>query len=79
MHRVFANLRALAVIAAVAAAAFAAHGISAPAQDAGDKVVATVNGKPITEADMKLAEAEIGATSANLPPEAQRAARWSSS
>ncbi len=37
-----------------------------------DKVVATVNGKAITEADMRLAEAEIGSDLGNLPPDQRR-------
>ncbi len=75
MHRVIPNMRALAGIAVVAAIAFAAHGHRALAQDAaGDKVIANVDGKPITEADMKLAEGEIGAELANLPPEVKRRA-----
>ena len=74
MHRVFENLRTLAGIAAVAAIAFAAQDISAQAQDAGAKVVVTVDGKQITEADMKLAEGEIGTELANLPPEVRRRA-----
>jgi peptidyl-prolyl cis-trans isomerase C len=74
MHRVFENLRTLAVIAAVATLAFAAQGISAQAEDAGAKVVVTVDGKQITEADMKIAEGEIGSELTNLPPEVRRRA-----
>jgi peptidyl-prolyl cis-trans isomerase C len=75
MHRVIPNMRALAGIAVVAAIAFAAQDYRALAQDkAGDKVIVTVDGKSITEADMKLAEGEIGAELANLPPEVKRRA-----
>ncbi|HEY8248194.1 MAG TPA: peptidylprolyl isomerase [Hyphomicrobium sp.] len=75
MHRVIQNMRALAGIAVVAAITFAAHEHRALAQDAaGEKVIVTVDGKPITEADMKLAESEIGSELANLPPEVKRRA-----
>ncbi len=37
-----------------------------------DGVVARVNGKTITEADMRLAEAEIGTDIGNLPPDQRR-------
>jgi len=74
MHRVIPNMRALSGVA-VAAIAFAALGYPALAQDAAaDKVIVTVDGKSITEADMKLAEGEIGAELANLPPEVKRRA-----
>ena len=75
MHRVIEKMRTLAGIAAVAAIAFAAHGYSAQAQDAaGETVVVTVDGKNITEADMKLAEGEIGAELAQLPADVKRRA-----
>ena len=44
---------------------------SALAQEPG-KVVATVNGKPITESDMTLAEADIGSDLGNLPEATRR-------
>lgn len=37
-----------------------------------DKVVATVNGKTITESDVRLADAEIGADVGNLPADQRR-------
>lgn len=75
MHRVIEKMRALAGLAAVAAIAFAAHGYSAQAQDAaGETVVVTVDGKNITEADMKLAEGEIGSELGQLPPDVKRRA-----
>lgn len=43
-----------------------------PAAQAQEKVVAKVNGKDITEADMRLAEAEIGNELGSLPPETRR-------
>ena len=42
------------------------------AADAQDSVVARVNGKTITEADMKLAEAEIGSDVGTLPEPTKR-------
>ena len=47
----------------------------AAAQD--DKVVATVNGQPITEAELVLAETELDPQFAQLPPEQKRAAALS--
>lgn len=44
----------------------------ATALAAQDATVATVNGKPITEADVKLAEAEIGSELNQLPPPTRR-------
>jgi peptidyl-prolyl cis-trans isomerase C len=63
-------MRALAGLA-ILAVAVAAPALSAFAQDP-KAVVATVDGKPITEADLKLAEGEIGADLANLPAEVKR-------
>jgi peptidyl-prolyl cis-trans isomerase C len=42
------------------------------AADAQDSIVAKVNGKTITEADMKLAEAEIGSDLGSLPEPTKR-------
>lgn len=56
------------VAAAVAVAALEFNAATGFAQD---KTVATVNGKPLTETDIKLAEAEIGNDLGNLP-EAQK-------
>jgi peptidyl-prolyl cis-trans isomerase C len=63
------------VFAVMLATAVAAAAVVAPvaAQDS-TKVVATVNGKAITEADMKFAETEIGGDLTNLPPEVKRRA-----
>ena len=57
-----------AVLLALAAVAVA----PAPAVLAQEKVVATVDGKAITEADLRLAEFEIGSDLGNLPPETRR-------
>ncbi len=48
-----------------------ATALPASAQNAG-KVLATVNGQPITEADIKLAEAEIGSDLGSIPDDARR-------
>ena len=64
--------------AAVAAALLAAplptaiHIAQTAKAQAQDKTVAKVNGKAITEADMQLAEAEIGSELGSIPPEARR-------
>ena len=52
---------------------------AAPAQAAPDpaKVVATVNGQQITEADLTLAEADLDQQFSRLPPEQRRAAALS--
>lgn len=42
-----------------------------------DKVVATVNGKPITEAELALAETDLDPQFSRLPPEQRRAAALS--
>jgi peptidyl-prolyl cis-trans isomerase C len=46
--------------------------LSATAALAEDKVMATVNGLPITEADLALAEVEIGGDLGNIPPETKK-------
>lgn len=51
--------------------AFAALGMAAAGAHADDKVVATINGKPITNADLAVADSEIGADMGSLP-EAQK-------
>lgn len=53
---------------------------AAPAAAAVDPnaVVATVNGQPVTEADIALAEQDLGAQFGRLPPEQRRAAALSS-
>lgn len=76
MHRVILKMRTLAIFAVIAFSAAAGANVHpAAAQDkAGDKVVATVDGQPITESDMRLAENEIGSEITNLPPEVKRRA-----
>jgi peptidyl-prolyl cis-trans isomerase C len=62
--------------AAIAAALFVATlGAAIHVADtatAQEKVIAKVNGKAITDADMQLAEAEIGNELGSIPPEARR-------
>lgn len=62
-------LRPIAVASALLIAGMAVAAGSALAQD---KIVAKVNGKPILEADVALAEAEIGSELGNLPEAAKR-------
>ena len=70
----FAHLRP-ALFAAIALTLLAAPYQRASAEDAqGSKVVAKVNGQPITEADMKFAEGELSADLGDLPPEVKRRA-----
>lgn len=56
---------------ALALAGAACGGLSAAAI-AEDKVVATINGKPITDADLAVAEAEIGSDMGTMPAEQKR-------
>ncbi len=75
MQNVFLKGRVLlaaAVVAAISAGGFLRF---AGAEDKpGDTVVATVNGQPITESDLRFAENELGGEIANLPPEVKRRA-----
>jgi peptidyl-prolyl cis-trans isomerase C len=64
-----AALAAALLAAPLPAAVHIAQTAKAQAQD---KIVAKVNGKAITEADMQLAEAEIGNELGSIPPEARR-------
>jgi peptidyl-prolyl cis-trans isomerase C len=76
MHRAVPNKRALAGIALAAAivvGAAASHRVLAEDKSP-DTVVATVDGKPITEGQLKLAEAEIGSELQSLPAEVKRRA-----
>ncbi|HEX9881195.1 MAG TPA: peptidylprolyl isomerase [Hyphomicrobium sp.] len=75
MHPVFSNRRVLAAIAVVAVTFLAGPLQAVSAEEkADDKIVAKVNGKPITEAEMKFAEGEIGSELASLPAEVKRRA-----
>lgn len=46
---------------------------AAPAAAAPDKVIATIDGKPITEGDLAVAESEIGGDMGTMPPAQKRA------
>jgi peptidyl-prolyl cis-trans isomerase C len=79
MHPVFPSRRVIAATVAVTAAvavtflAGPIHTVSAE-EKAADTIVAKVNGKPITEADMRFAEGELGNELANLPADVKRRA-----
>jgi peptidyl-prolyl cis-trans isomerase C len=62
------RFRSSLLAVALCAVAFAAASVAM----AQDKVVAKVNGKNITETDMRLAESEIGNELGSLPPETRR-------
>jgi peptidyl-prolyl cis-trans isomerase C len=67
----------LAALRGLAAVAAAASFLAAPAlaEDAsGDKVVATINGTPITESDLGAAAQAFGEQLQRIPPEKQRSA-----
>jgi peptidyl-prolyl cis-trans isomerase C len=66
-------LRQYLPVRTVAAAAVAVL-LAGPALAQDDAVVATLNGEPITEADLALAEAELDQQFAQLPDEQRRAA-----
>ncbi|CAN1723677.1 peptidyl-prolyl cis-trans isomerase C [Hyphomicrobium sp. 1Nfss2.1] len=74
MYPAIPKKRALAGFAILAATLLSVPAPSAFAEDASDKVVVTVDGKPITEGEMKLAEGEVGQDLAQLPPEVKRRA-----
>ena len=67
----FSTLARTGSIAGLALAVALGAAASLPAR-AEDKAVATVNGKPIIEADLKLAEAELGPELAQLPEASRR-------
>ena len=67
----FSSLARTGSIAGLALAVALGAAASLPAR-AEDKAVATVNGKPIIEADLKLAEAELGPELAQLPEASRR-------
>lgn len=75
MHSVFQSRRVLAAIAMFAFTFLALPAQPVGAQDkADDKIVAKVNGKPITETDLQFAEGELGSELGSLPPEVKRRA-----
>ena len=72
---VFSHPRAALVCCGLALAALAPTVLPAAAQD--DKVVATINGKPITEADLTLAQTDLDPSFARLPADQRRTAALS--
>lgn len=67
------NVRSSRFLKALAAAGSVVGVIlSASAAGAEEKVMATVNGKALTEADLALAEIEVGGDLGNLPPATKR-------
>ncbi len=60
------------LLRAIAAGFMLAAPLAAPMATAQEKVVAKVNGKNLTESDLKYAEAEIGADIGNLPEATRR-------
>ncbi len=58
-------------LAVLLAGSVLAMGLSADAQAQGT-ALATVNGKPVTEADLRMAETELGPELAQLPPASRR-------
>jgi len=65
MIRFSSNVRAV-LMAGVIVAGFAGGAV------AEDKVIATINGKPITEGDLAVAESEVGADMGSLPAAQKR-------
>lgn len=71
----FPHKRAIAALSVLAFTALMAPAHLAVAEDASKTtIVAKVNGKAITEADMRLASSELANDLANLPPEVKRRA-----
>lgn len=63
--------RVAPVVLALALAGFLPFSAVLPAQ-AEDKVVATINGKPVTEADLAVAESEIGSDMGTMPEDQKK-------
>jgi len=76
MHLEYSKTRAFAALAGLAFAALAAPvgATAAHAEDTKTTIVAKVNGKAITEADMRFAEAELANDLQSLPPDVKRRA-----
>ena len=65
-------MKRIALTVLTVALAAAAFGSSAVPSFAEDKVVATINGKPITEGDLSVAESEIGSDMGTMPAPQKR-------
>lgn len=65
------KIRLAQAVMALALASAALPAVSGIAH-AEDKVVATVNGQPVTEADLAIADSEIGADMGTMPPAQKR-------
>jgi peptidyl-prolyl cis-trans isomerase C len=76
MHLEYSKTRAFVAFAGLAIAALSAPVAAVAADPEATKttIVAKVNGKAITEADMRFAEAELANDLANVPPEVKRRA-----
>lgn len=75
MHRVISNMRIATGLAFGAALMLALPSPAAVAQEAAaDAVVVTIDGRPITQSQMKLAEEEIGTELSSLPEADKRRA-----
>lgn len=75
MHRVIANMRFATGLAFGAALMLVLPAPAAVAQEAAaDAVIVTIDGKPITQSQMKLAEEEIGSELNSLPENDKRRA-----
>jgi peptidyl-prolyl cis-trans isomerase C len=71
-----AALTASAAAQETAPAAPPAAEAAKPAAPDPAKVIATIDGKPVTEADLALAQASVDQQYAQLPPEQRRAAAF---
>lgn len=65
------NIRLAQAVMSIALASAVLPAISGPVL-AEDKVVATVNGQPVTEADLAIADSEIGADMGTMPEQQKR-------
>jgi peptidyl-prolyl cis-trans isomerase C len=70
--RSLSPMKRIALTVLSVALAAAAFGSSAVPSFAEDKVVATINGKPITEGDLSVAESEIGSDMGTMPAPQKR-------
>lgn len=71
-HRLVLQIASVIAVMAVAAASGTAQDAKPAAKPASDKVIAEVNGKKITEADLSYADQEIGRDLGQLPANTRR-------